>query len=340
MPLNSVQSGEFFRNALAATLSPEDIKTIPVTRKGGGGSAAPLVKRIALNRLRRLAQTASIRNVDGDVYAVGEGDEEARFSFRVTASVEASAWTNVTRSEIADLSAHGGIYLMLWNPPGDDRNRSLYAFCIPATAAVLAAIEDDGSVMLRVSRNPEQAGHFTGRLTGHAPFVVPREWVADLRLGPVETAYLQEATADADRIAREHRGQGFERSSKVRRALEQRAMDHATEFYTLAGYQVDDVHTRKPYDLVVVQDERRLRVEVKGTRETDASVLLTVGEVKAAKKYYPDTALYILHSMTIVQTPDGPIAQGGVRRVIDPWLPKEGQLKPLAYRCTIAPAGA
>jgi hypothetical protein len=78
---------------------------------------------------------------------------------------------------------------------------------------------------------------------------------------------------------------------------------------------------------------------VKGTTSLGQEVLLTPNEVKHARTY-PNIALAVVHSITILQTGRGPVAQGGELLLYDPWDIAEGNLSPVGYAYSVPGASA
>ncbi len=253
MPVTSEQASELYRQVLSES-SPSEIRDdIDVTNKGGGGSLAPLIKRLVLSRLAGHPLGHDLHREHGDVYSTGVPPQDARFSFRVTASSENKAWTNVTRAEATEFVESGGIFLMIWNPPDANRDRQLIAFCVPPSHPEFSEALQAPALQERVMFRITQTGNgdlFVGRLGDAEPFPIPEAWVTRIRLNEAETKFLLDGPVVPDRLTRELRGQGFERSSKIRRALEDHAMAMATDYLAEEGYEVEDVHTKKPYDLI------------------------------------------------------------------------------------------
>ena len=54
------------------------------------------------------------------------------------------------------------------------------------------------------------------------------------------------------------RDQGFIRESAIRLAIERHAMERATKHFRDLGYQVQDVHTNRPYDLLCTRGVEEL----------------------------------------------------------------------------------
>jgi predicted RNA-binding protein with PUA-like domain len=127
------------------------------------------------------------------------------------------------------------------------------------------------------------------------------------------------------------KSQGFSVSLAVRKAIEIHAMKRAAAHFEQAGYVVRDVSQHESYDLHCTRGDELLHVEVKGTRSAGQEILLTPGEVRLARKKSPDTALFVVYSLTVTKSDGKPIARGGRVRVLQPWNPDDRRLEALGY---------
>ena len=153
----------------------------------------------------------------------------------------------------------------------------------------------------------------------------------ELRYSPVEQA--EEVVQDAaGKVVRRGPGQGFQRDQEIKAKVEARAMKMATEFYTRRGWTVRDVHSSESYDLLCLRNGKVKHVEVKGTTEDGAMVLLTPNEVRHAREN-PCTALFVLSNVRVEPAEDGTISvMGGACHLNDPWHIDDGTLTPLGFR--------
>ena len=78
---------------------------------------------------------------------------------------------------------------------------------------------------------------------------------------------------------------GLERDPAVREAIETHAQALAEEHFTAKRWLVEDVHTTKPFDFIARKGDDVRYVEVKGTLGSGATVELTVGEVRFARRH-------------------------------------------------------
>jgi hypothetical protein len=133
---------------------------------------------------------------------------------------------------------------------------------------------------------------------------------------------------------------GYVRDSAVRRAVELRAVEAATDHYSDRGYAVEDTSASEPYDLRCCQGGKEVRVEVKGSRGDGAEVLLTLGEVEHARRHRARCALFVWGHIRVVY--DGPRPHGVGGRLVahlTPWEPADSALTPTQFRYRL-PSGA
>lgn len=131
------------------------------------------------------------------------------------------------------------------------------------------------------------------------------------------------------------RGQGFQVSPKVRKALEEYAMKKAEDHFRSIGYEVTVVG--KPYDLRCVSSAGTLYVEVKGTTTKAAEVLLTPNEVVFAREHVEQIALFVVYDVKVSGIDDKPTVTGGKELLIQPWNVDSGTLEPVGYSYTLPP---
>ncbi|MGZ3459685.1 MAG: protein NO VEIN domain-containing protein [Archangium sp.] len=161
----------------------------------------------------------------------------------------------------------------------------------------------------------------------------PEMWTAWLRgSSPAPSVELDAepllvpATADASRSS----GQGFSSDSKTRKAVELYAMQRAREYFQTQGFtSIEDVSSKRPFDLLARDGTREVFIEVKGTQSAGSSVLLTSGEVEFARRNKSRMVLYVLHSIQVGEGEGEP--QGGVHTVFWPWDVDGGALAPIKY---------
>ncbi|MFC8200294.1 MrcB family domain-containing protein [Streptomyces sp. NPDC057298] len=126
-------------------------------------------------------------------------------------------------------------------------------------------------------------------------------------------------------------GQGFLLTSGERGAIERHSVRMATEHFEVQGWKVKDVGDKESFDLLLTRDERRLHVEVKGTTSAGLEVILTRAEVEKQRKYYPDNALVVVHSIELDRTGTEPATAGGVLHCTSPWVVEDEDLTVISY---------
>ncbi|MFC8859783.1 MrcB family domain-containing protein [[Kitasatospora] papulosa] len=126
-------------------------------------------------------------------------------------------------------------------------------------------------------------------------------------------------------------GQGFRLTAAERRAIERRSVHVATVCFEAQGWSVKDVGDRESFDLLLSRGEERLRAEIKGTTSAGHDVILTRAEVEKQRRYYPDNALVVVHSIVLDRTAEEPVASGGVLHCTSPWGIADEDLTVISY---------
>lgn len=146
------------------------------------------------------------------------------------------------------------------------------------------------------------------------------------------------ATSDGGRPLASHHpvrtGQGLERNSAVRRAVEEYAMVAAEQYYARANWTTQRCdRLNLGYDILCTQGPNQLFVEVKGTRGAGARVVVTSNEAKYAHENRKCTQLFILCNIQVASSEAAPVTcTGGEPRVIAEWDPQtNGMLVPKDY---------
>ena len=134
-------------------------------------------------------------------------------------------------------------------------------------------------------------------------------------------------------------GQGYVSDSRVKRAIERRAVELATYWYESRSYAVEYTGGNKPFDLVATRGSEVRRVEVKGTSGWGETVELTHREVDNALDFTP-VDLFLVYGIEFERLSDGN-AQGfgGFIKLWPDWTPDEGSLQATRYRHTVPSDG-
>ena len=139
--------------------------------------------------------------------------------------------------------------------------------------------------------------------------------------------------SDKSRNKVETTSQGYSSNPKLRKAVEDHAMELAMNYYKDHGYnEIKDVSLEKiGYDIYCQdQDFNEIRIEVKGTQSNGSEINLTKNEVKNAKLY--QTSLFIVHSIKIDSSNNYKIKHQGEIKIIENWQPDENDLTPITYK--------
>ncbi len=134
-------------------------------------------------------------------------------------------------------------------------------------------------------------------------------------------------------------GQGRLQDPVLRDLVEITAMRRVHRWLRRAGWaeaDIRDTSKSKPYDYEVGPvDAPAFRVEVKGTRGGLGPVIVTAGEVNAARDDGVRTVLAIVHDIEATLEGDGTwTARGGKLWRDDDWQPEDERLAPISYTYT------
>lgn len=155
--------------------------------------------------------------------------------------------------------------------------------------------------------------------------------LADVYAWRPDTLLPAPAKARRSGMARKHSGQGIQLDKELRLAIELFAMERAKQHYGAQGYDVEDTSLNRPYDLVCRKDGEVRRVEVKGTTTAGERVILTSGEVLAARDPATVTDLYVVKSIVVTRSDSEPNLSGGEMRLIAGWRPLDEDLEARQY---------
>ena len=131
-------------------------------------------------------------------------------------------------------------------------------------------------------------------------------------------------------------GQGRQADAALRIQIEMRAMQVARQWLAAHGYsQIEDVSGTKSWDF---EARHKLtgkvrRVEVKGVTGSGLSIIATANEIHEAKS--GRTMLLVVNGIRSTRSSDGTVvAAGGRLHVLDPWVPRDAELKAEQYKWT------
>jgi hypothetical protein len=139
---------------------------------------------------------------------------------------------------------------------------------------------------------------------------------------------------------------GRQRDTLKRLATEQYAVERAKSYYKSHGWDVE-VHGA-PFDLKCSKEgHETILVEVKGTKESGDTVIITRGERNNAKNNY--TELFIVHSIRLI--PDSTVervdkfgekitcptykGESGIEKIVRNWKPSDQDLEAISYDYTV-----
>ncbi len=122
---------------------------------------------------------------------------------------------------------------------------------------------------------------------------------------------------------------GFESNPEIRRAIENYSVQRAKRYFEALEYKVEI--KGRPYDLLCTRDQQTKYVEVKGTRSDGGTVVLTRNEVAFLNKNRKSALMFVLHDIKVISTGNRHKVFGGKSRLIEPWDPKCGAIKPITF---------
>jgi hypothetical protein len=108
-------------------------------------------------------------------------------------------------------------------------------------------------------------------------------------------------------------------------------MQLAINHFQQQGWGVEDVSKYKSYDLLCTRQEEKLYVEVKGTTSEGSKILMTHQEVIHTQKNYPQTALFVVSQIKLINSETELDATGGEIKLYQPWLLSDDSLKAITY---------
>jgi hypothetical protein len=133
--------------------------------------------------------------------------------------------------------------------------------------------------------------------------------------------------------------QGPLANSEIRKKVELYAEDHAIEYFSANGWEVQRVgQEKRGYDLECTNDANEvLHIEVKGTRTQGEKVELTENEVRHNRGAVDCGAFHALYVVTRIKVSSegGITCSGGEARCIWPWTIHGGDLVPTKYSYSV-----
>ena len=130
-------------------------------------------------------------------------------------------------------------------------------------------------------------------------------------------------------------GQGYNLSAEDRRAIELRAMDAASEWLRLKGFEVIDRSSTHSYDFEARKGGETLKIEVKGTTSNSAdAILMTRNEVDLHHAEKGKTGLILVYNIRLDRDAGNRVGHGGT--VCDElnWDISKWNIEPTAFKLT------
>jgi hypothetical protein len=134
-------------------------------------------------------------------------------------------------------------------------------------------------------------------------------------------------------------GRPRRRVQVLNRAVERHAMAVATAWYQGLGYAVEDVSSRRAWDLEAAKHGELRRVEVKGSRAARDAVDLTINEVTNAHSW-SSTDLIVVDQIRLDVGANGVITSyGGRVRCWQNWVPDDHSWLPVVVSHLLPESG-
>jgi Domain of unknown function (DUF3883) len=129
------------------------------------------------------------------------------------------------------------------------------------------------------------------------------------------------------------------RDQRLNRVVERHAVAVATAWYRELRYTVEDVGSRKSWDLEASKPGELRRIEVKGSRPARDAVDLTLNEVTNAHRW-PSTDLIVVDQIRVDVGANGVITTSGGRvRCWQNWVPNDDSWLPVVVSHLLPESG-
>lgn len=127
-------------------------------------------------------------------------------------------------------------------------------------------------------------------------------------------------------------GQGFSSDTERNKIVEIFAMNLAMKHFESNGYQVTDVSANSSYDLKCQKNNEIKYVEVKGTTQSNDSILLTKNEVKFGMENSKSYVLFLVHNIIFNENNEIIDSQS---QIINEFDLRNYKLEALTYSCLL-----
>jgi hypothetical protein len=133
-----------------------------------------------------------------------------------------------------------------------------------------------------------------------------------------------------------NRGQGRQSDTKKRIAIEEWAMAECRHYYEGRGFRMQDTSKTNPFDFIATRNVETRRIEAKGCTGGLGEVIVTAGEVLAAREVGVFTDLFVMSKIKLSETEPGKFrGYGGKVTVVRNWVPLDEDLTPTQFRYAV-----
>ena len=118
----------------------------------------------------------------------------------------------------------------------------------------------------------------------------------------------------------------------ARDALLARAMKKVRKHYKGKGWKLEECSANKNYDYIATKGKKKLYIVVKGIQGERRELLLTPGEVRSARKHYPNTVLALVVGIRLEADGKKVRSSRGKLKLWSKWKPKKGEKQAVGFR--------
>lgn len=132
----------------------------------------------------------------------------------------------------------------------------------------------------------------------------------------------------------QERRAGRSSNPKLRKAVEEHAMEIVKQHYQKKGIDLEDKSKTCSYDFSYTVQGKQRFIEVKGSQLKNPAIILTRNEVEFARENQRQMELCVVHSIN-VDGKDDPKASGGILECFPQWNPDNHELSAMQYECCL-----
>jgi hypothetical protein len=113
-------------------------------------------------------------------------------------------------------------------------------------------------------------------------------------------------------------------------------MAECRHYYEGRGFRMQDTSKTNPFDFIATRNVETRRIEAKGCTGGLGEVIVTAGEVLAAREVGVFTDLFVMSKIKLSETEPGKFrGYGGKVTVVRNWVPLDEDLTPTQFRYAV-----